>query len=219
MKIITLLLTSLLLIANSPSFAGKIYRFLDDNGVSTLSKSLPPYASQKGYDILDDTSLRLIERVYTREELIKIQKRQALIDQKNDLIKQQRKAEKQKRLEQRVHDRNLIARYPSDQVLIQSRDDDLTYRQGQINDAKDQLKNNQHKLTDLQIKAAELEMEGGELTANLTKRLSATQKEIDNNKLYIQRSNKEKDEVSHQYNTDLKRLKLLLNIISEKPAS
>ncbi len=219
MKITTLLLTSLLLIASSPSFAGKIYRFLDEDGVSTLSKSLPPYAAQKGYDILDDTSLRLIERVYTREELIKIQKRQALIDQKNDLIKQKRQAEKQHRLEQRVHDRNLIARYPSDNILIQSRNDDLTYRQGQINDAKDQLKNNQQKLTDLQVKAAELEMEGGELTANLTKRLAATQKEIDNNKLYIQRATKDKGDVSHQYNTDLERLRLLLDITPEKPVS
>jgi hypothetical protein len=41
-----------------------------------MSTSLPPYAAQRGYDVLDDSSLRLIERVYTRTDLIKIQKQQ-----------------------------------------------------------------------------------------------------------------------------------------------
>lgn len=217
MKIIKLSLLSLLLISSLPSYAGKIYRFLDKDGVSTLSKSLPPYAAQKGYDVLDDSSLRLIERVYTREELVKIQKRQALIDEKNMLLKQQQKEAKQRRLEQRVHDRNLIARYPADHVLIKSRDDDLNYRQGQIDDAKDQLQNNIDKLTDLQQEAGEQEMNGNEVSENLTKRLSATQEEINNNKRYINRSKKDKKDVSQQYNIDLERLRLLLNISSKKP--
>lgn len=206
----------LLLISSLPSYAGKIYRFIEKDGVSTLSKSLPPYAAQKGYDILDDTSLRLIERVYTREELVKIQQRQAVIEQKNALLEQQKKEAQQRRLEQRSHDRNLIARYPSSQLLIKSRNDDLTYRQHQIDDAKNLLKNNISRLKGLQQKAAEQEMSGNEISVNLTKRLSVMQEEI-NNKRYISRTKTEKEEASRQYDIDLERLKLLLDITSKKP--
>jgi len=217
MTTIKLLLLSALFLNSLPLYAGKIYRFIDDNGVSTLSRSLPPYAAQKGYDILDDTTLRLIERVYTRDELIKIQQRQALIDEEKNKVEQQKQAAKQRRLEQRVNDRNLLARYPTTQVLTKSRNDDITYRDSQIDDVKEQLKNNKLKLTNLQQKAAEQEMSGEEVTVNLTKRLSATQKEINNNKRYISRATEEKNETSQQYENDLKRLKYLLSITSQKP--
>ncbi len=91
MRITTLL--SLLLIISLPAEAGKIYRYTDNNGVSTLSKSLPPYAAQKGYDILDETSLRLIERVHTREELIQIQQKQDIKDQIKEQEQQRIEAE------------------------------------------------------------------------------------------------------------------------------
>jgi hypothetical protein len=45
------------------SYAGNIYRFHDENRVSTLSKTLPPYAAQQGYEILDDKSFLVIKRV------------------------------------------------------------------------------------------------------------------------------------------------------------
>ena len=54
------------------SQAGQVYRFKDDSGVKTMSKTLPPYAAQQGYEILDDTSLRVIEKVapaLTKEEI------------------------------------------------------------------------------------------------------------------------------------------------------
>ena len=184
MKIITLLLSLLLLSTSMSSYAGKIYRFTDTNGVSTLSKTLPTYAAQKGYDILDDKSLRLIERVYTREELIEVQKQQAIIDQANQEVQRRQNAEKQRHLEQRINDRNLLARYPSIAVFTKSRDADLAYRQGQMSDVSDQLKNNKQKLVSLQMQAAEQEISGEEVSANLNKRLTATQKEIENNKFY-----------------------------------
>jgi len=194
------------------SYAGKIYRFTDTNGVSTLSKTLPTYAAQKGYDILDDKSLRLIERVYTREELIEVQKQQAIIDQANQEVQRRQNAEKQRHLEQRINDRNLLARYPSIAVFTKSRDADLAYRQGQMSDVSDQLKNNKQKLVSLQMQAAEQEISGEEVSANLNKRLTATQKEIENNKLSIKRASIENRALATQYESDLDRLKLLLDI-------
>jgi len=194
------------------SHAGRIYRFTDTNGVSTLSKTLPAYAAQKGYDILDDKSLRLIERIYTREEYSEIQKQQAIIEQENQEVQRRLDAEKQRLLEQRVNDRNLLARYPSIAVFTKSRDADITYRQGQIDDTDEQLQNNRKKLISLQMQAAEQEISGEKVSANLSKRLTATQKEIANNKQYIQRATEEQRQLATQYELDLERLKFLLDI-------
>jgi len=207
-----MLLSLLLLLTSIPSHAGRIYRFADHNGVSTLSKILPPYAAQKGYDILDDKSLRLIERIYTREELIQIQEKQAILDLKNEAIQQRKNEQRQRLLKQRINDRNLLARYPSVSVFIKSRDDDLSYRQAQINDISEQLKSNKRKLTNLQMQAAEQEIGGESVSENLNLRLVATQKEIEHNKLYISRSAKDNQQVTEQYIADLERLELLLGV-------
>jgi len=210
MRITTLL--SLLLIISLPAEAGKIYRYTDNNGVSTLSKSLPPYAAQKGYDILDETSLRLIERVHTREELIQIQQKQDIKDQIKEQEQQRIEAEKQRRLDQRIRDKNLIARYPSLEVFTKSRDDDLNYRQGQISDESELLKNNKKRLAELQTKAAELEISGDQVGETLNKQLSNAQKEIDNNKAFIHREYEEKRLITQQYIVDFERLKQLFGV-------
>lgn len=65
----------------SPATAGKLYRFPNEEGVPTLSRNLPPSASQKGYDILDDKTLRLLEHVeaaLTQEQIIEFEKQQQL---------------------------------------------------------------------------------------------------------------------------------------------
>jgi len=215
MKIITLL-SLLLLLTSMSSHAGKIYRFTDKGGVSTLSKTLPTYAAQRGYDILDDKSLRLIEHVYTREELIEIQRKQALIDQA-DKDKQQRiKEVKQRHLEQRSIDRNLLARYPSIAVFTKSRDDDLVYQQSQIDDVRDQIKSNKQKLVGLQRQAAKQEISADEVSQNLRNRLTATQKEIKHKKRYLKRTTKDRNKISTQYELDLERLKLLLEVNSSE---
>ncbi|NOQ81120.1 MAG: DUF4124 domain-containing protein [Methylophaga sp.] len=214
-NIYILLLSSLLLVTSQSLYAGKIYRFADKNGVSTLSKSLPPYAAQNGYDILDEQSLRLIEHVPTREEVIKQkqqQEQQQKLAEQAEKEEQQRQEEaKRRRVEQLLNDRNLIARYPSEQVLITSRDSDLLYRQNQTDEINERLLSNETKLRRLQAQAAEQEINNGKISANLSKQLAATQKSIENKKQFINRSLEEKELVSQQYEADLVRLRLLLN--------
>ena len=56
-------LSLFLTLTSLASHAGQVYRFKDDSGVKTMTKTLLPYAAQQGYEILDDTSLRVIEKV------------------------------------------------------------------------------------------------------------------------------------------------------------
>lgn len=197
------------------SYAGKIYRFTDNEGISTLSKSLPPYAAQQGYDILDEKSLRLIRRVYTRKELNRIQKEQRIVEQKENKIRQRQQEEKQRRLEQRVNDESLLARYPTKTVFIKSRDDDLQYHQRQIDELKTSLADNKARLNSLQQTAAEVEINGEMVSTDLHKQLLRTEQEIQHKEKLIDQAISEKIKLSKQYKADLIHLSKLLHIIKK----
>ncbi|MBL1321830.1 MAG: hypothetical protein COA63_012335, partial [Methylophaga sp.] len=184
---------------------GKIYRFLDESGVSTLSKVLPPYAAQQGYDILDDKSFRLIERVMTLEESSKINAEKARLAK----IK---KEEDQRKLKRLINDRSLLDRYPDDRVIIKARDADLAFIQKQIADVKEHQEANRDKLHNLQQNAAEAELAGQAVSSGLEKNLAAARNEITNDQLHIERLQAEYTLTSAQYDVDLARLRELLNI-------
>ncbi|MFW5426416.1 MAG: hypothetical protein ACKE8G_07035 [Methylophagaceae bacterium] len=200
-----IVLTFLLSAISLPSHAGKIYRFLDQNGVSTLSKVLPPYAAQQGYDILDDKTFRLIERVMTLEESSKINAEEARLAK----IKEE---EDQRRLERLINDRSLLDRYPDDRVMIKARDTDLAFIQKQITDVKEHQEANRNKLHNLQQNAAEAELAGQTVSSGLEKNLAAARKEIENDQLHIERLQAEHTLTAAQYDVDLARLRELLNI-------
>jgi hypothetical protein len=192
-------------------YAGKIYRFIDRDGVSTMSKSLPPYAAQRGYDILDDTSLRLIERVYTREDLIKIQEEKKRVEAIENKKREKIEQERIKRAEKRAQDRNLLSRFPTEQVFMKSRDADLQYRQGELDDLKALLAKYQQRLVELQTVAAETEINGEALSPSLKNKLAEVQSSIKDTKQSIEQTIESNQQAIKSHEADLKRLRELLN--------
>ena len=211
MKLFNLSLVIILSMASINANAGKIYRFIDKDGTSTMSKILPPYAAQQGYDILDDTSLRLIERVYTQKDLIKIQAEKKRVEQAEEKERSKIEANRIKKAEQRARDRNLLARYPTEQVFIKSRDADLNYQQSEIDDLKTALSKNKHRLVELQTIAAEAEINGETIRASIEKNLTLTENAITKIKQTITESIDDKAAATKSYEKDLTRLRQLLN--------
>ncbi|PCJ33279.1 MAG: hypothetical protein COA90_00100 [Gammaproteobacteria bacterium] len=216
MKFINLLLLSLLLSCSGLSLAeGKIYRFTDKEGVSTLSKTLPSYASQQGYDILDDQSLRVIERISTREEQIDFLQKQEILKQKQLQAEQeklqQRQHAKQQRQQRRTQDLSLLAQYPTAEILTESRDEDSQYRQKNIEDLSRQLTQSRQQLRDLQNQAAELEISGEVVSTALQHKLTATKQDIEHNIQLLQQSKQDKTFAQQHFNDELIRLERLLN--------
>jgi chromosome segregation ATPase len=200
-----IVLTFLLSIISLPSHAGKIYRFLDKDGVSTLSKVLPPYAAQQGYDILDDKTYRLIEHVLTLEESSKINAEETRIAK----IKED---EKQQKLERLINDRSLLDRYPDDRVMIKARNTDLAFINKQIEDVKEHQQAKRNELHKLQQNAAESELSGQTVNTGIEKNMAAARGEIANDKVLINRLQAEYKQTVAQYEADLARLRELLNI-------
>jgi len=186
-----------------PSHAGKIYRFVDQNGVSTLSKILPPDLAQKGYDVLNDKTLSLIKHVDSLQQ-------QQSADKKQQRIINDSLTDKKRKLTLWRKSKTLLDRYPSEQVLISSRDAELLHYQNQIDDTQEKIQSERKTLSSLQLQAANEELNSGDLSPVLKKKLSTTEKNIHNFNQYLIQLTQDKNQVSKKYNLDLTHLQRLL---------
>lgn len=200
-------------LAASNVYAGQLFRFNDDSGTPTLSKTLPPEAAQKGYDILDDETMRLIERVppaLTEAQLAEQAERQAAAKAAQQAAAEQAKQAAEVRRQQSLNDQKLLTVYASEADLLSARDKDLGYRQARLNLLTQKQPELEQKLIALQNEAAEKELSGLPVTENLHKRLSAAQQELTNNQMIIQQLELEIQNLSQQYQRDRQRLVELL---------
>ncbi|MFT7414465.1 MAG: hypothetical protein ACI9FO_001124 [Methylophagaceae bacterium] len=219
------LLVLVLTLSSLPSYAGNIYRFHGKSGISTLSKTLPPYAAQQGYEILDDKTLRVIERVLSNREALEqsIAKQAAAEEnqpEQEQLKQQQLKQEQLRRLEkeQKIVDQNLLAIYPSIHDLIQTRDNYLAYINKQIEDTLTQQKHIQQNLHKLQQIAAEQELSAQPISSKLNQQIEAAQKEMVERQLHLEGLHNDNINSSHQYEHDLIRLRQLQSMHREAEA-
>jgi hypothetical protein len=202
----------LLLAFTTTTQAAQLYRFTNEEGVQTLSRSLPPEAAQKGYDILDDKSMRLIERVppaLTADEIAELEAKEA-----EDAERQRqadiaaKEAEKQREIQAR-HDRTLLITYGSEQDIIAARDKDIGYRQEQIGLLSVKLPKLKQALEEIQKEAADRELSGGTITTNMQKRLDAAHEEIAVREQAIKMYQAEIKELTAKYKADLDRYRVL----------
>jgi predicted nucleic acid-binding Zn-ribbon protein len=206
--------TALLLLfaVTATAHAAQLYRFPNEEGVQTLSRSLPPEAAQKGYDILDDKTMRLIERVppaLSAEEIADLEAKEA-----EDAERQRqadiaaKEAEKQREKAAR-YDRTLLITYTNEAELISARDKDIGYRKEQIELLSAKLPELRKSLENVQKDAAERELSGGKITANMQKRLTAAQEEIAVREQAIEIYRAEIKELNAKYDFDLQRFRIL----------
>lgn len=207
------MLATLFSIISVPVNAGQLYRFLDNDGIITVSKSLPPYAAQNGYDILDDKSLFLIKKVapaLTPEQISQQERELAEQKETQRLADIAAKEERERQKQQALYDQNLLASYQSEQELLKARAADISYLQTQFSKTTEQLAKNKQKLHDLQQQAAEQELSGHTISVNLKKRLETTQKNIELNQAEIERLQLTQQQLHTRYKEELVRLKQLL---------
>jgi FtsZ-binding cell division protein ZapB len=204
---------SALILISLSADAGQVFRFQDKNGVITLSKALPPYAAQKGYDILDDNSLRVIEKVapaLTKAEIDEYNRQQAAQKEQQRLTAIKAKEDSERRRQALLYDNNLRASYRSEEDLLKKREAELLYFQNQIDKTNTYLERNSAKLHQFQQQAAEIELGGRTVSGNLKKSLIAIKQEIHNNQLELERLTRENEETIKQFDRDQQRLKALL---------
>jgi len=203
----------LLVLFPAVSTAAQMYRYIDSNGTPTLSKSLPADAAQRGYDILDDRTMRLIERVpaaLTEAELEKEAERLSAEQALREKAEKEAKSQAEIRRQQRLYDRNLLAIYRSEHELVSAREAELSQWQSRISVLEERRPVLERRLRALQQQAAERELSGARMSENLQKRLQAAEEELVNNRNLTAELEAEYIRLTQQYKMDHERLLQLL---------
>jgi regulator of replication initiation timing len=178
-----------------------------------LSTTLPSAAPQKGYDIIDSGTMRLIERVpaaLTEQELLEQAAKQKVEEEARLQAEEQAKQAEEARQAQQTYDKTLLITYRSEADLIRARDSDIAYRQEQIAMHQQKLPELKQYLYELQNEAAQRELSGAKVTANMQKRLDAAKEEIQVRQQAITELKTEITELQSKYQHDLERLNYLL---------
>ena len=206
-------LALLLAMTNLSVQAGQVYRFKDKSGIKTMSKMLPPYAAQQGYEIKDDTSFRVIEKVGpapTKEEIAEYNRQHQAEKQQQQLATIAAKKEQEHRRQAMLYDADLKASYRTEDELLQKRETEMLYFQNQIEKTELNIKYNREKLYQFQKQAADIELNGKTINSNLEKRMLSTKQASKNSHAELKRLIEEKKANIKQYDRDLLRLRELL---------
>lgn len=194
---ILLAFTNALTLAAPPSeSANKAvrYKWKDESGALHFSDIITPEAAKFGYDVVNGQGLvvKHVDRAKTPEEL-KIAQEEA----------QQKEQAKREAEEQAKADRQLLAAYPNEAILMDAQKAQLDAINQAIQSAESTLAAQEKSLTEHLNRAAELERDGKPVPANSSEQIRTLRTNITAQKALIARKQEEKVTKTKKLEDDL----------------
>jgi len=198
-----LLLTGLLTV--SSAFAERMYKWVDENGQVHYSNQLPPEASQRKREVINDQgrTLKVYRAPLTPEEKAEEERLAELEARKKEL------AEKRAN-----HDRSLLATYSSKEDMYPVRDAKISAIESLIKVTNSRISSMQSRLLELTEEAAGYERSGKQPPASLLSRISNLRKQIERNKDFAEDKKREIEDIRLQFESDVRRY---VELTSKKP--
>jgi chromosome segregation ATPase len=184
------------------AFAANLYRYINEQGVQSIGTSLPAAAAQRGYDVLDAQTMRLIERVAP-----------ALTEEQIEQLEQQEREQKlveEKRKKQAIYDQRLLSLYQSVQDIENAKQRDVNAKQITLEQTQESLVELTAQKAKLERRAAEDELSGG-ITPKTQKAINKNTQLITDTKQIIASLQAQIAKLTADYEAAAVRLKELRN--------
>lgn len=176
------------------------YKWTDDAGNLHYSDALPPEAVKFGYEVVSPQGvvIKHVDRPRTAEERAaakaEIAKAQAAKDAADT----------------RAHtDQQLIAAYPTEDDLKRAQRQQQDMLEQNLNSARISLQSQERSLAELLGHAAELDSSGKPVSPALAKRIADSRKQVEDQRSYIARKEKERDQTIAKFDDDLEHYRAL----------
>jgi hypothetical protein len=179
---------------------GVLYRYTDETGAVVVKDFLPPEIVPKGYTILNayGQTLEVVPPVRSKAEQAE-EKR----------LKAQAAAEDRARKEAIRRDAELIRQFSTVEDIMRARDTQLSALDVQISIRNGQTTLLTSQLEDMQRHAADYERRGQPVPGQLLKDIQESQRQIDDNKAFVDTQNGEKNRIADRFKNDIVRFKEL----------
>jgi len=193
----------------APAGAGKLYRWVDEEGNIQFSDQVPPSAVKKERTELDQRGLEIdrVDRAKTAEELAQQAELERLRKEKQRLIE-----------EQEAEDRVLLRSFRSVDDIALARDGKLTAVDVLLQIARGNNKVLKSKLVEQQKAAAVLERSGRQVPVKMQQNFLNAQNALKAGYALIVQHEKTKRQIRETYNADIERFRVLKNLAAESSA-
>jgi chromosome segregation ATPase len=189
-------------LCTSSSFAQQMnfYRYVNKDGVKVITNSIPPEYAQKGYEVITRNG-QVIKVVAAAEDPAKLQ---AKLEERALLAKYE----------------ILARRYSSIEDIYSARDRRLANLDATISIQKNNIGNLKSQIVDLMGKAAEAERSGREVSPAILKNIEEIKAEVATSEANLKTREDEHKSISNDYEQDValfKKGQLLMESLPEMP--
>jgi len=189
-----------MLLFSSSSVIAKLYKWVDENGNTHYSTSLPPEATDLAREELNKSG-RVVDAVDdapTADEIKHQEELERLRQEKAILIKKQKE-----------EDSVLLKTFRSENDLVVARNLKLSSLDNLINITQGNIKRFKEKLSILQSQAAKQETSGKVVDQKIIEDIESLQRQIENGYESIANREVMKEEIFLDYDRDIKRFRVL----------
>jgi hypothetical protein len=197
----------LMILALSPAWAGKLYKWTDEDGTVHYSDKLPPDAVEKAHQEMNThgVTTKSVNREKTKEEKLAEEVSNAAIE-----AEKKRVAEEEAKL--RARDERLLSTYTTERDLLLARQEHLEAIDSIIN-----LTTSNNVSLDQQAAAARKRVENlqkanKEVPENITKQVENLDGQLTKNKNFILAKQEERARLEQQFELDLARYRELKGV-------
>ena len=170
------------------------YKWTDAEGNLHYSDALPAEAAKYGYDLVNPQGvvIKHVDRAKTAEE------RAAA---KAELAKTQ--AAKESAEARARSDRQMLAAYPTEEDLKHAQHQQADMMETNLTSAHISLQSQEKSLAELLGHAAEYDTNGKPVPTSLAKRIAETRKQVEDQRAYIARKEKERDDTIAHFDDEV----------------
>jgi len=202
-KLTTAVMLAILWVPLHDAIAGKLYRWMDENGNVHYSDKIPADQARRARSQLDKRGLevRQINAAKTPEELAKEAELKRLQAEKKRLI-----------AEQRARDNVLLRTFRSDDDILMTRDGKLSSLDNSIKIIRTNIRRLKLRLADMQKRAANKERGGKRVSKNMLRDIESTRKQLKDSYASVIKREQDKQVITDKYAADLARFRALRNL-------
>jgi hypothetical protein len=193
------LCTSLLL--SAPSLhAGKLYKWVDENGQIRYGDRVPPQYAKKSNETLNKQGVVIESKAAakTKQQLAEEQKLNEL------------KAKQERKRQQQAHqDRILLDTFTNEDEMILTRDGKIEAIEAVIRVTDSRTEKIKHRLENHALRAANLERSGKAIPQKLQQDIREARRQIRYNSDYVSNRRKAQQAIRQKFKLDIKRFRTL----------
>jgi hypothetical protein len=193
-----------------PVQAGKLYKWIDENGQVRYGDKIPPQYAKDSNQTLNSQGV-VVETKAAAKTPEQIAEEQRLAELE--------KQEEDKRRERQHQDRILLDTFTNEDEMIMTRDGKIEAIEAVVRITNGRIEKTRQRLAELNRTAANMERSGKQVPEAIQQQIAESRAQIRHNKEYIQNRKTEQQAIREKFEQDIKRFRELKILEAEAEAN